>query len=190
MPRDYKHRTHTGRRSKRQPNTAPWKWLLAATLAGLFIAFLVFLSKEDRIQKHTNIALPTPAEQKKEPKKNIKPNKFVEPEFDFYTILPDQEVIIPEAEIKTRRREEKFSGAKPGRYVMQVGSFRKRYEADKLKARLALLGIEANIESAKIGAAIWNRVKIGPYSSLSKIDSIRDRLKQNQIDAVVISDKH
>ena len=189
MPRDYKHRTYTRRRTKRQPNVAPWKWLLAATLTGLFIAFLVFLANEDRAQKHTTKALRTPAPQKKENKRKAIPTKFVEPEFDFYTILPEQEVIIPEAEIKTRRREEKFGRAKPGHYVMQVGSFRKLYEADKLKAQLALLGIEANIESAKIGAAIWNRVKVGPYSSLSKIDSIRDRLRQNKIDAVVISAK-
>lgn len=190
MARDYKHRTYTRRSTKRQPNAALWKWLLAATLTGLFIAFLVFLGNEDRAKKHTSTALPTPAPGKKEPKKKAIPTKFVKPEFDFYTILPEQEVIIPEAEIKTRRREEKFGKGKPGHYVIQAGSFRKLYEADKLKAQLALLGIAAKIESAKIGTTIWNRVKIGPYSNLTKIDSIRKRLKQNKIDTVVISAKN
>jgi len=114
MARDYKHRTHTRRRTKRQPNVAPWKWLLTATLTGLFIAFLVFLSNADRTQKHTRKALPTPATQKKENKRKAIPTKFVEPEFDFYTILPEQEVIIPDAEIKIRKREEKFGRTKHG----------------------------------------------------------------------------
>ncbi len=68
---------------------------------------------------------------------------------------------------------------------MQAGSFRDFSEADKLRARLALMGIESKIEKAKIGNTIWNRVKMGPYHQSSSVSVIRKRLRQNNIDVIV-----
>ena len=74
---------------------------------------------------------------------------------------------------------------KTNKYLMQAGSFRQFSEADKLRARLALIGIESRIEKAKVGNTIWNRVKIGPYSNSSSVSVIKKRLKQNGIDIIV-----
>ena len=79
---------------------------------------------------------------------------------------------------------------KPGpavAYMLQAGSFRDFAQADKLKAQLALLGIEAKIEPAKIGDTRWNRVRIGPVTSIARLDSIRQRLRQNKIGVMVQS---
>ena len=72
-------------------------------------------------------------------------------------------------------------------YLLQVGSFRKRSEADRLRARLALLGVEARIQRVSIdGRDAWHRVRVGPFSDLSKANEVRARLKANQITAMVM----
>ncbi|MEO1878361.1 MAG: SPOR domain-containing protein, partial [Methylococcales bacterium] len=107
------------------------------------------------------------------------------PRFDFYTILPETEVVIPDYEIKTRSREEQFGKGKSTLYVMQVGAFREFPEADKLRARLALLGIESRIEKANVGSVTWNRVKIGPFSRPSNVAALKTQLRKNNIDVIV-----
>ena len=119
-----------------------------------------------------------PAKQDKEP---------IEPRFDFYTILPSLEVIVPEHEIKTRIREERIGIAKQdGKYIMQAGSFREFDEAQRLKDRLVSMGVESRIERAQVGEVVWNRIKIGPYSGMNTVMAIKTRLRNSGIDALVL----
>ena len=194
MTRDYKHRT-SRKPQNRSGGVSIWRWLLAAGLVGSFIGFLVFLANPEppATQPSVKIPKPPPAARKEEPvKKEIKkiakpaPEK---PRFEFYTILPEQEIEIPETEIKIRKSEEKQGKAKPGSYVLQVGSFRKFKDADRLKAELAMQGIHSSIQSAKIDEVTWNRVKIGPFKSMTAVDVVRKRLRLQKIDAIVISEK-
>ena len=111
--------------------------------------------------------------------------KQEEPRFDFYTILPEKEVVVPDYEIKTRVREERVGKAKPAKYILQAGSFREFKEGDSLRAKLALMGIESRVEKAQVGNVTWNRVKMGPYSQMSSVTTIKSRLKQNGIDVMV-----
>lgn len=184
MTRDYKHRARSGNR-KTKNKIALWKWLLAAILVGSFVSFLLFLRNQDKTQEQL-VKTPIAAKSKSKSQKNTQAT-IAHPKFDFYNILPEQEIVIPESEIKTRKREEQLGRAKPERYVIQAGSFRKHNQADKLKARLALLGIESKIETARSDSTVWNRVKIGPFTNLSKVDSIRSRLRKNNIDTIVVS---
>ncbi len=188
MARDYKHRAQRPRRnSKRQPAVAWWKWLLIVLLIGLFAWFLSFLGGSE--PQGTVTELPVRPQQK--PARKNSPagqavEKAVQPRFDFYTILPEKEVLVPDYEIKTRKRAERVGKAKDTLYVLQAGSFRNYKDADSLKARLALMGIESNIEVAEVGSTRWNRIKIGPFRKMSTVDRIRKRLRQNNIDVVVM----
>ena len=120
-------------------------------------------------------------------KQDKKPNA---PRFDFYTILPSLEVIIPEHEIKARIREERMGkNTKTGKYILQAGSFRDAEEANRLKNRLVELGVASRIEEAQVGDVVWNRIKIGPYSGMDSILTIKTRLKSNGIDVLVIEYK-
>lgn len=188
MSRDYKHRGQPSRRES--PSVPAWKWLAVSALIGLFVWFLVDLKERAPSSALLKPVDERPAPEKKEITEKMKPPsakvEAVEPRFDFYTILPQDEVVIPDHEIKTTKREEALGKAKPGSYILQAGSFRSYPEADKIKARLALLGIEAKIETAKVGGVTWNRIKIGPYANMSTVDKIRSRLRQNNIDVVVI----
>lgn len=107
------------------------------------------------------------------------------PQFDFYTILPERDVIVPEYEIKTRAREEAIGKESTKRYIMQAGSFKTALEAQQLSTRLATMGIETSLQKAKVGNMIWYRVKLGPYTQMSSISTLRTRLRQNGIDVVV-----
>lgn len=194
MARDYKHRAQRQKKAPRRSSVAWWKWLLAIILIGSFAAFLTSLKTNtpDGGIKTARIPIERPESKeltKKPTPKTTKKPADTGPRFDFYTILPESEVAIPDHEIKTRTREERVGKAKKTQYMMQAGSFKSFQEADKLKARLALMGIESKIEKAKVGSATWNRIKIGPFSKISSVNKIRTQLRENHIDAVVMEVK-
>jgi len=190
MPRDYKNRASSTKKTAQQPTVAWWKWLLIAFLIAFFVIFLVFLkgsSPETETQKQQSITSKAAAKAKKTPKHQDKVR--VEPRYDFYTILPETEIVVPDHEIYTRRREEHVGKRKASTYTVQAGSFRHFAEADKLRAKLALIGIESRVEKATVGGVIWNRVKMGPFKSSSQIAILKKRLKSNGIDTIVTETK-
>jgi cell division protein FtsN len=114
----------------------------------------------------------------------------VEPHYDFYNLLPAVDVVIPDHELKTRVREEKIgAGDKNAKYIMQAGSFRDSPDAEKLKAKLTAMGIESRIEKAQIGEVMWYRVKVGPYSGMTSVMTVKSQLRDSGVDAVVLEFK-
>lgn len=108
--------------------------------------------------------------------KNGKPAD--KPRFDFYTILPGSEGTVSEQEIRPAAKPDT---SKDG-YSLQVGSFQAETEADNMKARLALLGLEAVIQTANIpDRGIWHQVRIGPFASADEMNRARALLAQNNI---------
>jgi cell division protein FtsN len=90
----------------------------------------------------------------------------------------------PDKAAKTRRRA---PVAKPGAYMLQVGSFRHYADADRLRARLALLGMESHVQEVKTHAGqTWNRVRIGPIDNLDRLNKLRARLRQKDIKPMVV----
>lgn len=196
MPRDYAKRQH-----KEHKPIPGWIWLLAGLLIGLFVAMLVYIkdnstgklaitetvskvfqgkaSNEARGVKKNN---PTPPPEPPTSKK---------PKFDFYTILPELEVAIPEQDlININNKSTTNSSKSTQQYILQAGSFKKFEEADKLKARLALQGIEANIQKVKINATdTWHRVRIGPLNNISLLNKTRRRLRSLGIASIVVKNK-
>lgn len=118
------------------------------------------------------------------------------PRFYFYEMLPSHEVVIPHNEAEKAVRANKKGRplppmlAAPGAYVVQIGAFRHRAEADRARARIALLGVEAHTEQVTLNAHdIWYRVRIGPESSLSLAQTIVDRLRAHGVKAILIKEK-
>jgi cell division protein FtsN len=190
MAKDYKHRVR-GKNTLNPQDFDPveslsvWKWMLITAAAILLVVLIVRFSgigQKEEVPK-------TVAQQqvKTEPEKKPEPE---EPEvkavqFDFYTILPEKEVVVPEYEIKTRTREERIGQAKATQYILQAGSYNGRKEAELMLDRLAKMGIEAKIQKATVGSKVWYRVKLGPFAQIASVNSINTRLKQNGIDAIV-----
>ena len=72
-------------------------------------------------------------------------------------------------------------------FYLQAGSFQSAPDADNLKARLALVGIEAAIQTTNLpDKGVWHRVRIGPYSDVEELNRVRTVLKQNGVDAALV----
>lgn len=102
------------------------------------------------------------------------------PRFDFYTILPGSESQVTEQEIKLKENEAEKASKSTESYFLQVGAFQTEKEADNMKAKLALLGIEAIVQTATIpDKGTWHRVRVGPFTSLDQINKTRGELVNN-----------
>ena len=116
-------------------------------------------------------------------KKEPEPAKPPKPKFDFYTILPETETVLPE-----RRSKTKAAKAKPEEgvsYILQAGSFAAFEEADQMKARLALAGLVAHIQKITVeGKGEYHRVRLGPYANIEQLDSAAQQLQQMGIKAI------
>jgi cell division protein FtsN len=110
--------------------------------------------------------------------------------FDFFTVLPEMEVVVPEQELATGSSRESASatGDRTGAYILQAGSFRSLADADQLKARLALLGAQANIQEVSVNEVKWHRVRIGPVQGARQADELRRMLLDNNIETLVLKD--
>lgn len=105
--------------------------------------------------------------------------------FAFYTMLPEMEIHTDNG--LADEPSAPPAEARSGPFVLQVGSFRRMDEADNLRARLALLGVEATIQPVVIrDRDIWYRVRVGPYTSARELDRTRARLQRHDIDALVL----
>jgi len=195
MPTDYKGRGN-GREKKPMPG---FVWFLAGLVLGLFATLIVYLDRQPdnntsfgaAVQQELNkLRNSKDNEYKKPAEKKTDEKKPREPRFNFYTILPELEVLIPDAETTmpgknaARSGNDKATGNK--QYILQAGSLRNRGDADKLKARLALLGFEPSIQSVTINGEDWFRVRIGPYRNSDEMYRNLNALHKHDIDAMAM----
>lgn len=104
--------------------------------------------------------------------------------FDFYTMLPGQsgKEIRP---VENKKPEASSPVAKKA--WLQAGAFQNEQDADNLKAKLALIGIEARIQTQEIpGKGLWHRVRVGPFSQASDLEKARAQLQGNAIESTVV----
>src|SRR5690606_2223161 len=106
--------------------------------------------------------------------------------FDFYDMLPNFEVIIPEQEKEVSTDTTARAVITPGVYVLQVGSFTEYADADRRRAQLALQGIESKIERVVIADKTYHRVRIGPIADLERLNTLRTRLHEAGMDVLRI----
>ena len=106
--------------------------------------------------------------------------------YTFYTVLPESEVVIPDQEVLKSRDISSGNKASKTEYLLQAGSFKRKQEADSLKARLALLGIESSVEKVQVHGDNWHRIRIGPFTSLREINATRNRLRNNDLNSILI----
>ncbi len=196
MPRDYKTRS-TAKNKKSLPG---YIWLLSGLAIGLFIAFIVYLDKQPENNKDFGSAVQAELEKLKQPtkKKNSVATSSTskapvtgkkEPKFNFYTLLPELEVFIPESETRPPATTVKNKTSKPQnkvkkQYILQVGSFQNLNDAKKLKANLAFLGLEAGIQHVTVNKQAWHRVRTGPYQNKQQLYQKQKLLKQNDINSI------
>ena len=158
-------RRTTANRRKASSGLPAWFLLLGGILIGLGLAaFLAFKGYFPEIQQHL-----APAEDEQavvdsealleDDKVATRPDK---PRYDFFKVLPEMEVVVPEQELRNPA------------------------DAEQMKARLALLGSVATIHEVNINGETWHRVRIGPFEGARKTDQMRRLLLDNGMDALII----
>lgn len=152
------------------------------------------------------------------------------PQFDFYSVLSEKEVRIPDAEISAQARVEQQQKQQAAQlqaqqtaqaaptaapanapaavsqdvtaapanavpqpaagsgYLLQVGAFPNAADAETLKAKLALQGFVANVQSVNIGGQTYNRVRLGPFRSATELESTKQRLAGAGINAIALKE--
>ena len=155
------------------------------------------------------------------------------PEYDFYTVLPEQEVAMTDAELAASAREEAerqrrtlaaqrqreadaaelasptpatapaatptaataptapapaaaASSDTSARYILQAGSFSASGDAESLKARIALLGLSARVESGDANGKTVYRVRMGPYGTATELAEAKQKLASGGLPALAI----
>ena len=186
MPTDYKKRVN---RKEKKP-VPGFIWMLGGLSIGLFVAFLVYLDKQPPSEISFSDAVKAELEQikQKKPAKAAEPRTAdkQEPKFNFYTILPELEVLIPEEEIRPPESKQSTATETGKRYILQVGSFRNRQDAERRKATVALLGLEASINQVSIDNEKWHRVRIGPLNNRRELNENLNLLHRNDINAMAM----
>jgi cell division protein FtsN len=188
----------------------PWLWLSAGLLLGCLLTLLAapqnwsFQANKRAVTDNSG----TQEQRVAGKTQGASSSQTAPPRFEFYTLLPEMEEVVlapepqqpvlqqpppsfPEEE-KSRSDEHPLPEAPPLKaapastdvYVLQAGSFRSYAQADKRKADLALIGIEATIQKVTIdGSKTWHRVRIGPSADLPKLYQIRQRLHESHIES-------
>ncbi|WP_147653497.1 SPOR domain-containing protein [Vulcaniibacterium gelatinicum] len=210
-----------------------WAWLIAGILIG--IVALIAAPKFLRSDAADGFFRPTPNPDAKpaadsaapeaepivpEPAEPAKDAPRKEPTYDFYTLLPGEEVALSDAELAARERAEaereaaRQDAATPAaadadvaaanaappaaaeapterqaRYLLQAGAFAASGDAEALKARIALLGLSARVESAQRDGKTLYRVRMGPYGTAAELAEAKRKLADGGLPAMAIKVK-
>lgn len=185
------------RQSKAPAPTAPtnmwqrlpgWSWLLLGLVAGFMISQFTMPPAPTPLAQATQPTLDAGAPDKPasntaqqaadvadEVAKNADEAAVPSPRFDFYTLLPESEVIAPSVEAYA---SPEIDEADLPRYLLQVSSFRNADDARRLGSRLQKLGFD-NIKISAVRSSngeTWHRVQVGPYQDRRLMNEAQDRL--------------
>ncbi|HVC01157.1 MAG TPA: SPOR domain-containing protein [Steroidobacteraceae bacterium] len=106
--------------------------------------------------------------------------------YDFYKILPSFAVVVPNDSREVHRDIRPAPETRPGTYIIQAGSYKHFADADRVRAQLALQGVESTVQKVSVDKDTWHRIRIGPISKLKSLNRIRNILRKAHIHALVI----
>lgn len=188
MSRDYK---PSPERTKKQSKGNPFfSGLLVGLLLGIAASLAVVMyikggqspfseqsdSKKPLAEKIAEDAKKSAEAENQKPIEPVTENDTTR--FDFYTILPGSESKVTTDELHIK--EQQPQPVVEYTYYLQVGAFQSSSDADNMKAKLALQGFEAVVQTATIpDKGIWHRVRVGPLNNLDEINKTKNELAAN-----------
>ena len=170
-------------REDRRRGTPVLNGLMIGLMIGLLFAIVVALVVKSNNPFQSPDQIPVrPATTAPAPIDPLPVDPAPAPDLDFYKVLPgDTPAAPPEPSVQVK--------PKPARYFLQAGAFQDADDADNLKAQLALLGIEAQIQTSVIpDKGVMHRVRIGPFKAMDAVNNTRTLLIQNNIDADLVKE--
>ena len=180
MARDY---TNAKRRSS-GAGLPGWAGFIVGLALGLSVAVGVYLYDRRAESRRADVEAPLVGDDERPAEKPAPASQQDGTELEFYDMLPKFEVVVPESGGETPLPNSEVS--KPGAYILQAGSFRNHADADRMRALIALQGVESKIQKVTVDKDTWHRVRIGPIKNLEQLEETRSKLRAAQIDALVI----
>jgi cell division protein FtsN len=110
------------------------------------------------------------------------------PRFEFYKILPGGEATPSDKAPGTPTQQPQVAAAAPVEsFYLQAGAFQKSADADNLKAKLAMMGLEADVQEVTLAEkGAMHRVRVGPFGTPDEMNRVRNQLAQSGIQATVV----
>lgn len=199
--RDYKARERARPQRGRRGSSGFFWFVTGAVLGGFGVGLAWML--QDKLPTASAPGIQTEAQA---------PSK---PRFDFHHILPEMEVVVPDEELNATaavpppkptppRTQEQPTPPKPEpqqaakqepaekpaadgtSYLVQVASLRQASDAERLKAKLALLGVQARIQQVTVNGKAYHRVRAGPYKGKQEVNKTRSLLSSKGLDSIAI----
>jgi cell division protein FtsN len=187
--------------------TPGWVWLLSGMLVGLAVAAVLYLQGADRMARDfgalTRSDPPAPAAPAREAGPDAVAPASERSRFQFYELLPRDEVTVPRPSTPAPGPAATAPAAPPTaaapaapaapatpaerpatRILLQTGSFREFTQADEMKARLAMMGLQANIRQVQVEGQTFHRVYLGPFENETQADRWADRLRRENIEVL------
>lgn len=164
----------------RQKRNIPWGLLLVILVCGVILGMMINGSKTGDSRLGAGLkslieSSQTPAEAEDEAIKELIAKTSTEKEFDFYTLLPDTEKIMPDdlPDAAPSRTDQQYD------YFLQAASFRKHADAEKLRARIALKGFKSVTQARTVAdKGTFYRVRVGPYADKRKAKTAKNKLQK------------
>jgi cell division protein FtsN len=185
MARDYK--------SKRKPagGFSGWLGVVCGLSLGLAVAGVIYLK-----DRHSDSPVAQTNKTNKKRSRGSEPpdaeagdsGAAEEPAkaYDFYSMLPKFEVVVPEKERDVKPDIRAVPETRRGTYVLQAGSYKNFADADRVRAQLALQGVESKVQKVSVDNDTWHRIRIGPIAKLDELNRLRTILRKADVDVLVI----
>ena len=182
------------RHSSRNASTPGWVWMLFGLSLGLVVAIGVYLRPPSAARPTDSAtaamapaATERPAAARTAPRASAASTERAENRFDFYEVLPQVEVAVPDERAPPRTGSKPRPAEAPGSFLLQAGSFSAAADADRMKANLALLGFESHVQRVTLeDDDVFNRVRIGPIADLEAAKRTQRQLRDAGIDTLLM----
>lgn len=180
---DYISRTPSKKKNNspyKKKSAAPTRRLPIKTkLIGILALFLIAGFAYGLWFLKTNTATKDPIEQQEQEQTEIKKEQHLpappEEKWTYVENLKTKKIEVGEYEVKQN-----------GPYKMQCGSFKTRPQAESLKAKMAFVGIESQIQTAQGKNNMWYKVVLGPYERKRAAEEDKHKLRNNKINGCQI----
>jgi cell division protein FtsN len=159
---------------------------------GLIVAIGVYLRAPTAVPATERVLAAAAAQATEPPATRTAPRSSratappVENRFEFYEILPQFEVVVPEEDAPVAAAARPRPAEAPGSFLLQAGSFSAAADADRLKANLALLGFESHVQRVKVEDDVFNRVRIGPIGDIDAAKRTQRQLRDAGVDTLLM----
>jgi cell division protein FtsN len=200
-----------------------WLWLILGAVLGVALSLGVLYGGKLPTLRNKNLPQPNPEaiapRESEQPIADAVKTAPTPPKsnYDFYSVLPEKEVVIPDAELTAKAKAEQqkaqqqaqaakaqaAASASPGgdvpvtpaatpapggRYMLQVAAVADPKAADELKAKLAMMGFSAKVYASNKDGKSINRVRLGPYATASETEAAKKALADNSINSVPVKE--